>query len=540
MHIRNWPVSRKLASLITILLVTLALIEFSSLFRLYDELLIAKKAQVKEQVESAHSLVQHYYQQRDSLGEAEAKSQAMAAIASLRYAKSGYFWINDLNHTLIMHPIKQKIIGKNMANSQDASGKYHWREMVATVKQQGEGFVEYTYKGPQFDAPKDKASYVKGFTPWGWVIGSGIYLSDIAEIFEAILMESVLFMLLLLSGAIAGSWFMVRDITLPLQKILNSVRAIASGDLTQRLNLQRQDEMGQLAREIDLMTASLTAILSEVDRASQELKHSAQEMGNNTSQTSAGVDQQFHEVNQLAAAMEQMSCTIQEVACNAVNTAEATQEATSHANSSQDDVGYTVDQIGQLASGVSAASELMHQLNEQTSHIGNVVSVIREISEQTNLLALNAAIEAARAGEAGRGFAVVADEVRNLASRTQASTGEIEAIIEQLQTRAQNANRTMHESESQAEQNATLVAQTGSKIGLIVEHINTVNDMSNQIASAAEEQSAVASEISASLTGIRDISQDVLDRALINTQNSNRVNQMADDLSSQLGRFRLG
>lgn len=539
MHIRNWPVSRKLASLITTLLVILALIEFNSLFRLYDELLIAKKDQVKEQVESAHSLVQHYYQQRADLGETEAKAQAMTAIASLRYAKNGYFWINDLEHKLIMHPIKEQLNGKDMTNAQDASGKYHWREMVKTVKQQSEGFVEYTYQGPQFDAPKDKASYVKGFKPWGWVIGSGIYLSDIAEIFEAILMESVIFMLLLLSGAIAGSWFMVRDITQPLQRILGSVRAITSGDLTQHLELQRSDEMGQLAKEVDLMATSLKEILSEVARASQELKHSAQEMGDNTSQTSMGVDRQFHEVNQLAAAVEQMSCTIQEVASNAVNTAGATQEATSHANSSQEDVGYTVDQIGQLASGVSAASGLMQQLNEQTSQIGNVVSVIREISEQTNLLALNAAIEAARAGEAGRGFAVVADEVRNLASRTQTSTGEIEAIIEQLQAQAQNANRTMHESEKQAEQNAELVEQTGSKIGLIVEHINTVNDMSNQIASAAEEQSAVASEISASLTGIRDISQDVLDRAQINTQNSNRVNQMADGLSTQLSRFRL-
>ncbi|MAC46160.1 MAG: hypothetical protein CMI12_04800 [Oceanospirillum sp.] len=162
MDIRHWPVARKLALLIGLLLTTLMLIELNSLYRLYDELLSSRKAQVQEQVQSASSLLDHYYKQIPEIGEAKAQEQAKAAIASLRYGKNGYFWINDMNHKLVMHPIKQKLIGKDMTNTQDASGQYHWQAMVTTVKNQGEGFVEYTYKGPQFKAPKDKVSFVKG------------------------------------------------------------------------------------------------------------------------------------------------------------------------------------------------------------------------------------------------------------------------------------------------------------------------------------------------------------------------------------------
>ena len=181
----------------------------------------------------------------------------------------------------------------------------------------------------------------------------------------------------------------------------------------------------------------------------------------------------------------------------------------------------------------------MNELNRHTSKIGDVVSVIREISEQTNLLALNAAIEAARAGEAGRGFAVVADEVRSLASRTQSSTGEIEDIIEQLQKKSATANDSMQFSQQKAQQNAALVEQTGSNIATIVEHINCVNDMSNQIATAAEQQSLVAAEISNSLTGIRDISENVVSHAHEITQNSEQVDSMAHELGSRIATFKL-
>lgn len=540
MEIRHWPIARKLTLLIGLLFTTLMLIELNSVYRLYHELLTARKAQVQEQVQSAYSLLEHYHKQTPVLGEGEAQSRALAAVASLRYGSNGYFWINDLNHKLVMHPIKSSLIGKDMTEVKDASGKLHWQEMVQVVKQQGEGFVEYTYKGPQFDAPKDKASYVKGFKPWGWVIGSGVYLSDVADIFWAAFWESAIFQLVLMLVAFVGSWKMIASITKPLQSMLQTVRYIASGDLTHQINLDRKDELGQLAKEVDLMTTTLKNTLLEVELAADQLRTHTGEMRHNTEETRSGMDRQFHEVDKLASAMTEMSATIQEVARHAVETAESTRSAKQEARQSVQELNKTVEAIAQLAQHVASANGVIGQLSEQTDQIGNVIEVIRGISEQTNLLALNAAIEAARAGEAGRGFAVVADEVRNLASRTQGSTVEIQSIIEQLQQRATDANSSMGQSADQAHRSVEQMNQTGGDLNTIVQHITHVNDMSTQIASAAEQQGSVAEEINSNLLGIREISQDVLVRSATITRSSQDIAAMADSLRNRLSRFNLG
>jgi len=539
LFISNWPLSRKLAALVCSLLIPLMLIEANSLLRLKTELLESKKAQVKEQVQSAYSIIDHFYKQAPTLGTEKAKELAFQSVAALRYGKNGYFWINDMDHNLVMHPIKTGIIGKNMADSRDASGKHHWREMVNVVSKQGEGFVEYTYKGPQFKTPKEKVSYVKGQKEWGWVVGSGIYLSDVQEIFMAIVTESLALVLLVLTFTIFACWFIVRDITTPIHSMLDAVKTLSSGDMTHFIDLNRRDEIGQLSAELNNMTSSLRRLLVNVDTAVSSLTNHTSEMRHNTLQTCEGMDRQFGEVNQLAAAMEEMTSTIQEVANNAQTTSGATQQATHQTETSQHDVQRSVHEIQELSGSVESANTVMNELNRHTSKIGDVVSVIREISEQTNLLALNAAIEAARAGEAGRGFAVVADEVRSLASRTQSSTGEIEDIIEQLQKKSATANDSMQFSQQKAQQNAVLVEQTGSNIATIVEHINCVNDMSNQIATAAEQQSLVAAEISNSLTGIRDISENVVSHAHEITQNSEQVDSMARELGSRIATFKL-
>lgn len=539
MEIRHWPVARKLALLIGLLFATLTLVELNSLYRLYDELLSARKVQVQEQVQSASSLIQHYYDKRAELGEAEAKKQALDAIASLRYGKNGYFWVNDMQHKLVMHPIKKDTIGKDMTNIKDASGKLHWQEMVRVVRAQGEGFVDYTYKGPQFKQPKDKVSYVKGFQEWGWVVGSGVYLSDVADIFWAALTESAMFQVVLFSLAIWGSIVMVRNITRPLNRMLETVRFIAAGDMTHTIDLKRRDEIGQLADEVDAMTRSLKTVLTDVELASEQLRSHTGAMSQNTAETRNGMDRQFSEVDKLASAMTEMSSTIQEVARNATETAEATREASQQAQTGQEEVRQTVDAIELLSRHVSEAGGVMSKLSHQTDKIGEVINVIREISDQTNLLALNAAIEAARAGEAGRGFAVVADEVRNLASRTQGSTGEIQHIIEQLQLQAANANRTMGQSSEEAQHSVTQMIRAGADLDAIVEHIRHVSDMSTQIASAAEQQGSVAEEINHNLFDIRSISQDVLDRAATIYLSSQEIANMADGLSKRLSRFRL-
>ena len=307
--------------------------------------------------------------------------------------------------------------------------------------------------------------------------------------------------------SILAAWVITRQITTPLQETLEVVERVASGDLSRNLNVDRKDELGKLQATIQRMTVSLRELVGGIRDGVTQIASAAEELSAVTEQTSAGVNSQKVETDQVATAMHEMTATVQEVARNAEEASEAAVTADRQARDGERVVNEAISQIERLASAVSNSSEAMGALKQESDKIGSVLDVIKSVAEQTNLLALNAAIEAARAGEAGRGFAVVADEVRSLAQRTQKSTEEIEALIVRLQSGTQQATTVMDSSRELSTSSVELTRRAGGSLENITKTVSAIQAMNQQIAAAAEEQSATAEEINRSIINVRDVSE---------------------------------
>ncbi|MDO7926030.1 methyl-accepting chemotaxis protein [Pseudomonas sp. KFB-139] len=310
----------------------------------------------------------------------------------------------------------------------------------------------------------------------------------------------------LLLGILAA-WVITRLIVVPLMETLRSAELVANGDLSNDLKVVRRDELGLLQSSMQRMTLNLRELIGGLRDGVVQIASAAEQLSAVTEQTSTGVNSQKVETDQVATAMNEMTATVQEVARNAEQASDAAVNATREAREGDSVVGQAIEQIERLASEVGNSTSAMTSLKQESDKIGTVLDVIKSVAQQTNLLALNAAIEAARAGEAGRGFAVVADEVRSLAQRTQASTEEIEQLIIGLQGGTQQVSSILESSRSLTDSSVDLARRAGVSLGSITRSVSAIESMNHQIAAAAEQQSAVAEEINRSVINVREISE---------------------------------
>ncbi|MGI9211638.1 MAG: methyl-accepting chemotaxis protein [Methylococcaceae bacterium] len=323
------------------------------------------------------------------------------------------------------------------------------------------------------------------------------------------------------------------------EKVVERLNAIADGDFTRTSGISGKDEFAWMSWKCDTVQKNLAKIMRDVRTNSEQLATAAERLSQITEQSRKGVMNQSQKTEQVATAMSEMSSTVHEVARNASNAAKAANDANEQARGGTSVVKNTIQSIEQLAVEVERAAETINKLKEDSVNIGTVLDVIRGIAEQTNLLALNAAIEAARAGEQGRGFAVVADEVRTLASRTQQSTQEIQGMIERLQGGANLAVSAMTQGRNAARNSVDQAINAGQSLETINRHIDTIKDMNTQIASAAEGQSSTAEEINRNIVNISSISHETARSAEQTAQSSEELARLAMQLQSQVSNFRL-
>ena len=334
---------------------------------------------------------------------------------------------------------------------------------------------------------------------------------------------------------------LARGLVRPIRQVTSALVEIGGGggDLTRRLDEGRADELGDLARGFNRFIASLRVLIGDVLATSEQLRVAVVQVSQVVDNTAGRAGQQHEMTDMVATAVHEMGLTVQEIARNASNAAQASQGARGEALQARTVVGESITHIERMSGEIGDAAEAVTDLAQQVASIDKVLAVIRGISEQTNLLALNAAIEAARAGEMGRGFAVVADEVRTLASRTQASTDEIQQMIQGLKAGAENAVSSMHAGRAATDTGVQASQRTGTSLATITEQIEAISDMNTQVAAATEEQSSVTEEITHNVQGIADLAQTTASEVQGCLERCQELGRLAEDLKRQMGSFKL-
>ncbi|KZN31491.1 methyl-accepting chemotaxis protein [Pseudoalteromonas luteoviolacea CPMOR-2] len=335
-------------------------------------------------------------------------------------------------------------------------------------------------------------------------------------------------------------WSTSRSIIRPVERVYQTIERIRrENNLGIFIEQTGNDEITVMTRDFNSLIGDFKELISDVNRALVTINDATDHLSQTTAQTSAGMNEQLHEADMVATAATEMQATIQDISHNTEAAAQKAESTNNNAQQGRSEVTSTIDHIMALSHSLSGASEVVGQLERDGETIGSVLDVIRGIAEQTNLLALNAAIEAARAGEQGRGFAVVADEVRSLAQRTQDSTQEIESIISTLQQRTQDVVSIMEECRGQSNESVEQAERAGELLGLITEDVQNIMDMSTHIATAIDEQNQVASEVNKNVVKIRDIAQGASEHAASNAQSSEELSEQARALHMAIDKYKV-
>ncbi|HUE92642.1 methyl-accepting chemotaxis protein [Pseudomonas sp.] len=541
--LRSLPISRRLWLILLVAIVMLIFQGALLLRQIHTDLYAAKGEKTQHVVQSAAGILKHYHSLESSGGisREEAQAQAMNVIKGLRYDGQEYFWINDQTPVMIMHPTNPKLDGQNLSGFKDPDGKALFNEMVAISKSKGAGQVNYRWPKPGSSEPVPKVSYVELFQPWGWIIGSGVYVDDVQAEFQAQALKAVA-----IGGAIAILMvvlllLIVRSITQPLQQAVSAMANIASGDgdLTRNLDASGGDELTALARHFNAFTDKLRQVIRQSLDSAGELDKAANALGQVSGTAQQHSEQQSQQMELVATAINEVTYGVQDVAKNAEHASSEVHAAEEQAQQGLQNIDASLRQINQLSGTINQAVEVIQTLAEESTQIGSVLEVIRSIAEQTNLLALNAAIEAARAGEQGRGFAVVADEVRLLAQRTQKSTAEIQGMIERLQGNSEAAVKVINESSRASQQTIEQASQAGASLTLIANGLRNLIGLNASIASATLQQSHVVEDINQNVTQAASLAHNNALAAEQSSEAGRRLGQLAEQLNGLLGQFRV-
>lgn len=538
---RNLRFENKIWLLVGIVMLCVLGMQTYESFQERENLVDSRKNEILHLVESSLSLVEMFYEKRNILGEQEAKQAAINALEALRYDEGqGYFWINDDRVRMVMHPIKPELNGQDMSDFKDPDGVNVFTVFTNTAKKNGHGFVHYSWEKPGRLEPVEKISYVKIFKPWGFVIGTGLYVDDIQVLFWSNVKQSLLLMVAILIVVGVITRLMSRDITQALNKIITVMQDAANGDFSRTLQAEsRKDEVGVLSESFIKMQISFKELVNHSLNSAKQLAESSIAMNSVTEKTNQGVSQQYTETELLASAIEELATTIQEVAHNAAETLDFTQETNKQINKGNSMMGNTIKSIQNVSEDMSKAGTVIYKLDSDVKQIDTILSVIRNISEQTNLLALNAAIEAARAGETGRGFAVVADEVRSLAQRTHESTEEIQAMTEALQSAASNAVKVMQDGKMHIQACVDSANETGDCLAQAADKVIEVSDRNNMIATTVEQQGIVANEVSRNVLAIKEVAEETFNGAKILSSNSKKLQVLSQETQKVISKYKI-
>jgi methyl-accepting chemotaxis protein len=533
--------SSRMQLLVGLTLLGLILLCITALFQLKETMLEDRMQKTKNLVEVGVGVVSHHHKMvaAGTLSDDDARKAAKEALRNLRYAGSDYFFVIDNNHRYVLIPTKPENEGKDMNEMKDAKGKFLIRDIVSTGKAGG-GFVDYWFPRAGETVAAPKLSYVAPFAPWGWVIGTGIYVDDVNNEFKrgAILLGGISLALLVVLGVIG--FLISRSVTQQLGGEPSTVAAImqrvADGDLTANASSAAN---GSLLHSLDGMVGSLREMIGEINRDANSLVTNAEKIARASDEVARAADHQSDSTSAMAAAIEELTVSSNHISDSARETSAETREAVRLSGEGTVRVGQAADAIQQLSGTISDVSSRIHTLEERANQVSSIANVIKDIAGQTNLLALNAAIEAARAGEQGRGFAVVADEVRKLAERTSLATTEIEGMIGAIQSDTAGAVEAMNAALPEVEQGVSLALSASESLSTIEAGARRTLDRVGEVADATHEQSAASTSIAQRVEQIANMVEETTVTIRGTTATAHELETIASNLKVMVGRFRV-
>lgn len=479
-----------------------------------DQAMQERMDATREHVEIAHGVVAWAYSKEASgeLPQEEAQKLAKSAVSKLRYNKEEYFWINDMRPYVVMHPIKPDLDGKDVGDLKDPNGLKLFKAFADVVARDGQGFVPYLWPKPGYEKPVPKLSFVKGFAPWGWVVGSGIYVDDlrVAQAKRLYLVGGVLVVLLLIVLYIFICFYKVNKGGLAVVSM--HLNQLSDGDLRRRpINPWGKDEPAMLILDLHKVYKSMHELIRGVRHSARELAMTSSEISRASFDLSSRTENAASNLAQQAAAMEQIGSQVAETASK---TAAAARTAGENAQ--------VADRGGKVILDVV---HTMQEIHASSSKINDIIGVIDSIAFQTNILALNAAVEAARAGEQGRGFAVVATEVRLLAGRSAEAAKEIKSLI--------------GESVERVKAGTKVVESAGATMKDVVANAKEINNYLDEISTATSQQAKAVEEV---VKAIHDLDSNTQQNAALVEQTSaasGALHEQAEKLTHEIARFKV-
>ena len=507
-----------------------------------SQMMQMKRVELKSYLDIVSSELRHLERQ------GKTKADVLESLKPIQFADTGYLFGFSSNGVRILQG-NTNDVGNNMWSMKDKKGNYFIQDIITAAKNNS-GYSTYYYPKLNETVALPKLAYSVYFAKWDLIVGTGFYTDDVDAVINEMKALSdeqlsksmqfiVLFTLVIIAiVAFIGS-LINRSIMAPIQKFDESIKSFASGDadLTARMPDFSVPEFNQLSNNFNLFVGSLHQIISNVSSVSQEVVAETTNMSERSAQVNAVVINQRSETEQIATAMTELTTSSHEISSNAEQAANSAQDADNNAQVAMQTVNEASESVKTLAAELDEASNVISKLEGDVQNIASTLSVIQDIAEQTNLLALNAAIEAARAGEQGRGFAVVADEVRKLASRTQESTAQIHQRIEALKSGSDSAVQVMAASKNFSTLTVNKAVAASQSLGQILVSVNTIMEMNSLIATATQEQSIVGQEISERIVSVSDQSSESSALASKNREGGVLLNQKANELSALVERF---
>lgn len=536
----------KIMLIVLAALLGMTILSMISIFATKSDLTEGRKEVIKSMVEGGHNLLVYYHGLENSgkLSREEAQRQAAEAIGAAKYGgtdgKSEYLYIWTMKGVGVMH-VKRDLIGQDLLEKiKDGQGRHTLKDLSGALQKQPAAFVDTAFPRPGGSQPLPKLQYVMRFEPWDWMVGTGLYLDDIdAEFTRRIMIEGGITLLML--SIIGGVGFVVAGSVLkqvggePSEAIELMSRA-ATGDLTVDV---RQAPKGSMLASLDEMLTSLRSMVTEISAGSNKLINGAERINTAAKEVAQASEHQADATSSMAAAIEEMTVSINHISDTSVDTERASDAAARNAEHGEQQVLTATSEINKIANSVGEASARIRELALRADQVSSIAGVIKEIASQTNLLALNAAIEAARAGEQGRGFAVVADEVRKLAERTSAATVEIEQMIGGIQSDTESVVSVMDAALPQVQSGVSLAEDAAKSLRDIKEGAAITLGRIREVADATKEQSIASTSIAQQVESIAQMVEETSVAMNTTADTAGDLERLAGELSRLVGRFRF-